>query len=93
MVMAETSKHSAEFLPFLLFETGNDEHTLSHFNGPMEALVVVAAYPEVVAGDVIEPLGRVVKHRHLMVEGEGDAATVSHLLNEKDVVGAKDFPS
>lgn len=54
---------------------------------------MAAAYPEVVARDVVETLGRVVEYRHLMVEGEGDLAAVAHLLIEADNIGAEDLPT
>ena len=91
--MANAFEHSAEFLPFLAFETEHDEQTLGDLERPVEALVMAAAYPEVVACDVVETLGRVVEYRHLMVEGEGDLATVAHLLIEADIVGAEYLPT
>ena len=91
--MADAFEHSAEFLPFLAFETEHDEQTLGDLERPVEALVMEAAYPEVVACDVVETLGRVVEYRHLMVEGEGDLATVAHLLIEADIVGAEYLPT
>ena len=91
--VANASEHGAKFRPFLIFEAGHDEHALGYFERPVEALMVATAYPEIVAGDVIEALGGVVEHRHLVVEGEGDAATVAHLLNEADIVGAQYLPS
>ena len=91
--MADAFEHGAEFLPFLAFETEHDEKALGDLERPVEALVMAAAYPEVVARDVVEALGRVVEYRHLMVEGEGDLAAVAHLLIEADIIGAEDLPT
>ena len=91
--MADAFEHGAEFLPFLAFEAEHDEQALGDLERPVEALVMATAYPEVVARDVIEALGRVVEHRHLMVEGEGDLAAVAHLLIEADIVGAENLPT
>ena len=91
--MADAFEHGAEFLPFLAFEAEYDEQALGDLERPVEALTVLAAYPEVVARDVVETLGGVVKDGHLMMEGEGDLAPVAHLLNETDMVRAEDLPA
>jgi len=91
--MAETLDHRTELLPFIVLEAEDDKHALGDFERPVEALMVLATYPEIVARDVIEALGRVVQHGHLMVEGEGDPAAVAHLLNETDIIGAENPPA
>ena len=93
MVMTDARKHGAEFLPSVLLEAEDDEEALGDFECPVEALTVLAAYPEVVARDVVETLGGVVKDGHLMMEGEGDLAPMAHLLNETDMVRAEDLPA
>ena len=67
--MADALEHKAELLPFLFFEAEDDEHALGDLYRPVEALVVLTAYPEVVARDVVEALGGVVQDGHLMMEG------------------------
>ena len=91
--MAEALDHRTELLPFIVLEAEDDKHAFGDFERPVEALMVLATYPEIVARDVIEALGRVVQHGHLMVEGEGDPAAVAHLLIETDIVGAEDLPA
>ena len=54
---------------------------------------MLAAYPEVVACDVVETLGGVVKDGHLMVEGQGDPVAVAYLLTEIDIVVTEDLPA
>ena len=93
MVMADATIHGAEFLPFVLLEAEDDKHTFGNLYCPMEALVVLTAYPEIVARDIVETLGGVVQDGHLMVEGQGDPAPVAHLLIETDAVVAKDLPA
>ena len=61
MVMADAREHGAEFLPSVLLEAEHDEEALGDLNCPVEALTVLATYPEVVARDVVETLGGVVK--------------------------------
>lgn len=91
--MAETLDHRTELLPFIVLEAEDDKHALGDFERPVEALMVLATYPEVVAGDVVETAGGVVEHGHLVMEGEGDTATMSHLLNETDIIGAENPPA
>lgn len=86
--MVNTRDHGAELLPLLLFETDDDEYALCNLEDPVEELVVATAYPEIVTCDVIEATGGVVEHGHLMMEGESDATTMAHLLNETYVIGA-----
>ena len=91
--MADALEHGSELRPFLVFEAEDDEQALGDLECPVQALVMATAYPEVVARDVVEALGRVVEHRHLVVEGQADLAAVPHLLNETDIVGAEDLPA
>lgn len=93
VVMADATKHGAEFLPFILLEAEDDKHTFGNLYCPVEALTVIAAYPEIVARDVVETLGRVVENGHLMVERQSDLAPVTHLLIEADAVVAEDLPA
>ena len=91
--MADALDHGAEFLPFIALEAEDDEQTFGDLERPVEALVVLTAYPEVVARDVVEALGGVVQDGHLMVEGQGDLAAVAYLLIETDAVVAENLPA
>ena len=93
MVMADACEHGAEFLPFILLEAEDDKHTFGDLYCPMQALVMLAAYPEIGARDVVETLGGVVETGHLMVEGQSDLTSMSHLLIEAYIVGAQQLPT
>ena len=60
MVMADALEHGVEFLPFIVLEAEDDEQTFGDLERPVEALVVLTAYPEIVAHDVIKALWGVV---------------------------------
>ena len=93
MVMADARKHGVELIPSVLLEAEDDEHTFGDLYCPIESLIVVAAYPKIIACDVVKSLGRVVKNGYLMVEGEADLAAMTHLLIETDAVVAEDLPA
>lgn len=93
MVMTDARKQGSELLPSVLLEAEDDEYAFGDLERPVEALTVLAAYPEVVACDVVETLGGVVKDGHLMVEGQGDPVAVAYLLTEIDIVVTEDLPA
>ena len=67
--MADAEEHGTELLTAVVLETGDDEHALGHLYRPMPPLMILTTYVEVVAGNIIETLGRMVEYRHLVVEG------------------------
>ena len=89
--MADAEEHGTEFLTAVVLETDDDEHALGHLYRPMPPLVITATDVEVVAGNIIETLGRMVECRHLVVEGQGDLAAMAHLLKETHIIGAQNL--
>ena len=89
--MADAEEHGTELLTAVVLETGDDEHALGHLYRPMPPLMILTTYVEVVAGNIIETLGRMVEYRHLVVEGQGNLAAMAHLLKETHIIGAQDL--